>query len=150
AAAPTSPSETPRLINIPDSRSSNGSNAGLRIFVFLLLVVAAAGAFFAGTRFKGTLPFGLSKPSEPPPPETPTTPPAESRLLVFENARRTVDQAPTEWLDKEVPKQLSQRQIGKALDATDADFVYLYGRALLLSGKSDEAVEAFGRAINLA
>ncbi|HJZ79954.1 MAG TPA: hypothetical protein VKD91_06405, partial [Pyrinomonadaceae bacterium] len=28
--------------------------------------------------------------------------------------------------------------------------VYLYGRALLLSGKSDEAVEAFGRAINLA
>jgi tetratricopeptide (TPR) repeat protein len=36
------------------------------------------------------------------------------------------------------------------LDSTDAEFLYLYGRALLLTGKNEEAARAFEAAIDRA
>ena len=83
----------------------------------------------------------------------PAAKPDES-FLEFEKKRRAVDQAPVPWLNTEVPKEVARLQgtnpKAEALDSTDAEFLYLYGRALLLSGDSVTAVEAFDRSIGHA
>ena len=41
----------------------------------------------------------------------------------------------------------SKKKINNALESSDPEFLYLYGRALLLSGKNDEASNAFEQSI---
>lgn len=146
APATSDPSAPPRLINIPDTRSRNGGSFLARAFFFLLFVVAAAGAFYAGTRYKGVLPFGLSRAPEIPA-VTQSAPANENPYLRFENARRNVDRAPAVWLTVESPKELQRQSISNPLDSTEPEFLYLYGRALLLSGNNDEAIKAFSQVI---
>ena len=144
APSPAPDPSAPRLINIPDTASRNGGSLVTRMFFFLMFVVAAAGAFYAGTRYKGALPFGRA-------PEIPAvtqpTPANENPQLKFENARREVDRAPAEWLAVESPRELARQSIGNPLDSVEPQFLYLYGRALLLSGNTDEAIKAFSQVI---
>ena len=45
---------------------------------------------------------------------------------------------------------LASQGIQNPLDSSDPEFLYLYGRASLLSGNSDEAAKAFVQAIDKA
>jgi protein phosphatase len=143
------PAAQERPLNISDSPAANGGagRAFVRFFIFLLFIAVVGAAFYGGTRYKGSLPFGLSRTTEIPAVAEPTPAKEEEALLRFEKARREIDRAPAEWLAAEVPKELAHQKINSALESSDPEFLYLYGRALLLSGKNDEAGNAFEQSI---
>jgi hypothetical protein len=135
-------------ISIPKKQPSNGGigrSIG-RIFWFLFFLAGVAAAFYGGTRYRGPLPFGLTRPTEPA--VARPTPEKEDPVLTFEKIRREVDRAPGEWLSAQLPTELKRQNILNPLDSTEAPFLYLYGRALLLaSNKDEEAAKAFAQAI---
>ena len=134
---------------ISNKQTTRGGGAGraiARLFFFLLFIAGVAAAFYAGTRYHSPLPFGLSSPPDTAP-SPQATPASEDPLLTFERARRDVDRAPAQWLSASAPKELSRQHIQNPLDSTEPPFLYLYGRALLLSGNNDEAGKAFEQAI---
>jgi hypothetical protein len=61
--------------------------------------------------------------------------------------RRQVDQDARAWLATEPQKELVNAGVQSPLDSPHTDFLYLYGRANLLSGNTDEAGKAFDAAI---
>lgn len=150
-SAAGSPAKAP--LSLPEKRSSGSAR---RFFVFLLLVACAAGAFYAGARFHDRLPpalssaVGLSRTVYTSPAVAQPSPVKEETILRFEKARREVDRAPAEWLRTEVAKELARLTVSNAIDSSDPEFLYLYGRAMLLSGDNDKAAKAFQRAIQLA
>src|SRR4030095_3760322 len=103
------------------------------------------GAFYAGARYKERIPFLASqtKQAEPTPEPIPTPEP----FVQFEKSRRQVDQDPRAWLARDVGKELLSAGVQNALDSPNAEFLYLYGRASLLTGNVDEAAKAFEAAI---
>ena len=135
-------------LNISDSHHSThgAGNQFARFLIFLLFLAGMAAAFYGGTRYKGPLPFGLRNAPEIPP-VLQSAPAQEESLLKFEKARREVDRAPAEWLAKQLPTELTAQKIAGALESNDPEFLYLYGLALLLTGKNDEAANAFEQAI---
>jgi PPM family protein phosphatase len=112
----------------------------LRLFVFLLFVGVAGGAFYAGMRYQqGRLfPSLLPAPSAAPQP-SPTPPPLDSSAA-FEQKRAAVDADPKKWL--------AEVTLPKATDSKDPEFLYLYGRALMLTGNHRDAMQAFELAVN--
>ena len=135
-------------MNIPEKRSSNGGigRSIARLFFFLLFIAGVAAAFYAGTRYRGLLPFGLSRPLEIAPVTLPTPAP-EDPVLTFEKARREVDRAPGEWRSTTLPKEMTRQNLINPMDSTEPKFLYLYGRALLLVGNYEEAGKALEQAI---
>ena len=150
--APTASLETnqpaERTLNISDSDPSSGGavRSFARFFIFLLFIAGVGAAFYSGTRYKGSLPFGLSKPAVVPPVSQPRPSP-EDPLLGFERSRREIDEAPAAWLANKLPTELARQKITNAVDSTDPEFLYFYGRALLLTGKNDESGNALEQAI---
>jgi len=142
---------TPRAVeplNVaePQTASAGGGAGRALLFVFVLLLLGAA--FYAGARFKERIPFLASK-TQPAPAATPVnTAPAEEPFVKFERARRQVDQDPRAWLANDVGKELVATGVQAPLDSPNAEFLYLYGRANLLTGNTDEATKAFDAAIS--
>ncbi|HEY6122157.1 MAG TPA: PP2C family serine/threonine-protein phosphatase [Pyrinomonadaceae bacterium] len=134
--------ERPLRINEPAAAGS----AATRIFVLLIFLVGIAGAFYAGTRYKGPIPF-LRASAQPQVTPLPVSAPVEDPVLKFEHARRNVDRGPNEWLTGEMQQELAKQGIQKPLDSNDPEFLYLYGRASLLSGNTEEAGRAFETSI---
>jgi hypothetical protein len=113
----------------------------------LIIVLAAlGGAFYAGTRYRGQLRSFGSNIAQPPEIMT-SVPTVEDPILKFERLRREIDRGPNEWLTGEMQKQLAAQGIQGPLDSVDPEFLYLYGRASLLSGNSVEAARAFEASI---
>jgi len=114
---------------------SGGGRGGLRFFVFLLFLGFAAGGFYAGMRYQqGRLfpsQFVQSQPSPTPAPDS---------AAAFEQKRMAVDSDPKKWL--------AEVKLPKATDSRDPEFLYLYGRALMLTGNHRDAVEAFKLAVD--
>jgi hypothetical protein len=119
---------------------SGGGRSVLRFFVFLLFVGVAAGAFYGGMRYQqGRLFPGLLSgllPAQNATPQ-PSPSPVES-APTFEQKRAAVDTDPKKWLAANPP----------ANDSKDPEFLYLYGRALMLTGNQRDAIPAFERALN--
>jgi serine/threonine protein phosphatase PrpC len=135
AAAVTEP------LNVPAPAAAGGSGVGrlLGVVVVLLLI---GGAFYAGARYKERIPFLASK-AQPAPVAAPASTPApEEPFVKFERARRQVDQDPRAWL--------AAAGVQNPLESSNAEFLYLYGRANLLTGNNDEASKAFDAAISKA
>jgi hypothetical protein len=78
------------------------------------------------------------------------TPAPEEPFVKFERARRQVDQDPRAWLANDIGKELVASGVQNPLDSPNAEFLYLYGRANLLTGNTDEAGKAFDAAISKA
>jgi len=76
--------------------------------------------------------------------------PVEEPFLKFERARREVDKDPRAWLANEPSKELLAAGIQTPLDSPNPEFLYLYGRANLLTGNPDEAWRAFEAAVSKA
>ncbi|MGI9166808.1 MAG: PP2C family protein-serine/threonine phosphatase [Pyrinomonadaceae bacterium] len=141
-----------RRLNIPDSSPSGGSSLGrtlVSLFIFLLLVAVGAGAFYAGRRYKGPVPF-LTESNEVIPQVSPSPIVAEDPLLRFERARREIDRDPAGWMGNPMKLELAGKGILNPLESPDPEFLYLYGRASLLTGNTDEAAKAFAQAIDKA
>lgn len=121
-----------------------------RLFLLVLFVGVIAGAFYAGRKYKGPIPYlDQSDPSIAEPSPALVVAPAlgDDPLLKFERSRREVDNDPNAWLATQLKNELSRQGIQNPLDSTDAEFLYLYGRASLLAGNNEEAARAFEAAI---
>lgn len=133
------------------AESASGGGVGrllLRLFLFVILIGAIAAAFIAGARYRDQIPFLAQTSAEVPeavPPPVNTI--AEDPMLEFEKARRVVDSDAHLWLNESLNAELASQGITNPLDSTDPEFLYLYGRAALLTGKTEEAGRAFEAAI---
>jgi serine/threonine protein phosphatase PrpC len=132
-------------------RSKSGTERTMtRFFLLVLFVGVIAGAFYAGRRYKGPIPYlGQRDPAiaEPSPTLAVTPVVGDDPLLKFERSRREVDNDPNAWLATQLKNELTRQGIQNPLDSTDAEFLYLYGRASLLAGNNEEAARAFEAAI---
>lgn len=130
-----------------DQPTRKGSGV-LRFFIFLFVLGLVGAAFYAGALYRDRVPYLASLTTTQPAP-TPTPVPEEA-FLKFERSRREVDRNPNGWIATEIPKELLSSGVQTALDSPNPEFLYLYGRASLLTGNHDEATKAFDAAITRA
>jgi len=129
--------------------TKGGGGVG-RFFGVVIVLLLIGGAFYAGARYKERIPFLATK-VQPATVATPaSTPVPEEPFVKFERARRQVDQNPQGWLASDIGKELLESHVQNPLDSPNAEFLYLYGRANLLTGNTDEASKAFDAAISKA
>jgi serine/threonine protein phosphatase PrpC len=124
---------------------SGGGRTILRLFVFLLFVGGVAAAFYAGMIYQRQRHF-IANDAAPQPSPTP----AESSLV---SKRAAVDADPQKWLNDHLPAASGSpatpgQAATKPTDSTDPEFLYLYGRALMLTGNHKDAIQAFELALN--
>jgi len=122
-----------------------GGRTMLRFFVFLLFVAVAAGAFYGGIKYQTARSNAVQSTSAA---NADTAKLAADRAALFERKRAAVDSDPQKWINDNVPLEMARSGVAKAIDSKDPEFLYLYGRALMLSGNHRDAVDAFDRAIN--
>jgi serine/threonine protein phosphatase PrpC len=139
-------SATSEPLNVAEPKAK-GAGAG-RLLGLLVVLLLLGAAFYAGARYKERIPFLATQPSEQAQAVVPTNTPAPQEPFVqFEKARRQVDQDPDAWLKNDIGKELVAAGVQNPLDSPNAEFLYLYGRANLLTGNLDEATKAFDAAI---
>ncbi|MDT4967890.1 MAG: family protein phosphatase [Acidobacteriota bacterium] len=147
AAPPISDTAAPKVNPILAAAAQNKPQprkSGGRGFLLLLLIIGiGAGAFYGGMYFqrKQAENGALANPAAIP---TPTATP-EDLVAVFEKKRHQVDQDPLRMRD-ELKAEAAAKGIQNPLDSTEAEFLYLYGRALLLTDDYASALTAFERA----
>jgi protein phosphatase len=155
ASAPAVTSQETKNLDVIESRldvaqppppKSGIERTMTRFFLFVLVVGALAGAFYAGRKYKGPIPY-LDQSAAPVAEASPTPAVGDDPLLKFERSRHEVDNDPGVWLATQLKSELGRQVIPNPLDSTDAEFLYLYGRASLLVGNFDEAAKAFDAAI---
>jgi protein phosphatase len=119
----------------------NGSRGFVWFLVGLVFIAAAgaAGFMYGRQRTEQEMQARLDAFQAIP---SPTVTP-EDPASAFEKKRRQVDSDPQGSL-----RQMSMEGNGDPLSSSDPQFLYLYGRALLLSGKPVEANEAFKKTID--
>jgi protein phosphatase len=128
----------------PRPRSRGGVERTMtRFFLFVLFISALAGAFYAGRRYRGPIPY-LDQ-SDPLVAASPT-PGADDVMLSFERAKAEVDADPNAWLTQS-KNELVRQGIKNPMESSDPQFLYLYGRASLLAGNIDEALKGFEASI---
>jgi serine/threonine protein phosphatase PrpC len=136
--------DRPLIIEEPARRKGGVERTMTRFFLFVLLVGALAAAFYGGRKYKGPIPYldqgaaPVADVSQTPPLDT-----EEDAAVRFERARREVDADPNAWLANQLPRELVRQGIQAPLQSGYSDFLYLYGRASLLTGNIDEAAKAF-------
>jgi hypothetical protein len=111
-----------------------------KLFLFLLVLAAIGGAFYAGRKYTGPIPYLAPAAS---PQVVSTAVPIEDPMLKFEQARRDVDRDASFWLLTNKTGELNAQGIQNPLDSNDTKFLYLFGRASLLVGNNDDAARAF-------
>lgn len=149
AADTTAPAA--QTARVETKRSPTGRASGW-LGVLLLLLLAAVAAFYGGMRYQqnqGSAPVAANTINAPSPASmttNTTTPTPASELNIndtYARLKATVDSSPNAEAQR-----MAGENGGKPLDSTDAVFLALYGRALFLSGKYPEAVEALKIANN--
>lgn len=149
-AIPASPEQADtnhNTLNVAAPAVKSGGSSVARFFALLGILVLLAAAFYAGARYKERVPFLASQTPTPQPTPVAAAPKPEEPFVQFERARRQVDQDARAWLATEPQKEMARSSVQTPLDSPSPEFLYLYGRANLLSGKTDEASKAFDAAI---
>ncbi len=130
---------------IPITRNGRGTGrAVLRFFVFLLFLVVAAAAFYGGVFYQKRLNSAENAAAS----QTNQTSPVSDRATDFERKRSAVDSDPQKWMNDNLPLEFAKEGIPRATDSKDPEFLYLYGRALMLTGNHRDAAQAFSQAVN--
>jgi serine/threonine protein phosphatase PrpC len=134
-------------LNVAEPKAKAAGGGPGRVLGVLLVLLLIAAAFYAGARYKERIPFLATKtqPAQTAPVVVPQKP--EEPFVSFEKARRDVDRDPRAWLANEPQKELLKSNVQSPLESPNPEFLYLYGRANLLSGNTDEASKAFDAAI---
>lgn len=126
-----------------------GGGALARLLFFVLLIAVGAGAFYGGMLFKQRETDALNARASATPAPVPT-PVVEDPASKFAKRQRQVDQAPANWITNDMKSETTAQGIQNPLDSNDPEFLYLYGRARLLSGDYEEAVKALEKAVDKA
>ena len=137
--------ETSKAVQDSSNVRSGKSSAGRGLLAFgalVLTVGAVALAFYVGMMYERKGMSSRLSPAAATPTPTVSATPSESRAERFGRLRRAVDISPA----SEAARMSADAQ-GQPLDSPDPEFLYLYGRALLLSDRQPEAAAAFERAI---
>ncbi len=144
-----SPAPVHETLNVAAPETSRGGGSGLKILGVLFVLLLLGGAFYAGARYKERVPFLATQAPQVQSAAPVSTPVAEEPFVKFEKARRQVDSDPRAWLAGDnISKELLSSGVQNPLDSPNAEFLYLYGRANLLTGNTDEAGKAFDAAIS--
>jgi protein phosphatase len=149
-AAEAAPAESKTSRGGGDSSNGRGAKRGsgrglLTLGILLITLGAVAVAFYAGMMLerKGmSRQVGLGGDATPTPAASVETAPSDSPADRFERLRRAVDLSPAPEAAR-----MSAEANGHPLESTDPQFLYLYGRAMLLTDRQGEAAAAFDRAI---
>jgi protein phosphatase len=142
------PPSTVEPLNVAAPQTTQSSGGGLRMMALVVVLLLIAAAFYAGARFKERIPFLATKAPQVQTAAAPVnTAPPEEPFVQFERTRRQVDKDPRAWLATDIGKELLNSGVQSPLDSPNAEFLYLYGRANLLTGNTDEASKAFDAAI---
>jgi protein phosphatase len=115
-----------------------------RFFLFVVFLGIVAAAFYAGRKYSGPIPY-IDPVANSVPSPAPVV--GEDPILKFERSRREVDNDPNAWLATPLNDELTRQKIKLPMESNDAQFLYLYGRASMLTGHNDEAAKAFEAAI---
>ena len=138
-----------RPLNIDAPPKSSSGGMAIKLLLFVVALVAIGAAFYAGRTYKGAVPFlASSNVNETAATSTPV--PVEPGFVKFERARREVDADPAGWIANQLPGELTRQVITNPLDSNEPEFLYLYGRASLLTSNTEAAARAFEAAINKA
>jgi serine/threonine protein phosphatase PrpC len=121
-----------------------------RLFLLVLFFGVIAAAFYAGRKYKGQIPYVDQSSTTTSAEASPVPTVGDDPMLKFERARREVDNDPSTWLSTQLKTELTRQAIAQPLESNDGEFLYLYGRASLLTGNNDEATRAFDAAITRA
>jgi protein phosphatase len=121
-------------------RPSKAGSFFKTLLLLLLLGAVGAGAYFAGM-YKQRMDSQAQANANPAPSPTPTPVNAAAE---FDRKKREVDFAPAK-----MASQMAAQNGGNPLAGTDPHSLYLYGRALLLSGKYRDAAAVFKRVSEL-
>ena len=132
-------------LNVAPQQAASKNGSAVKLLGILAALVLLGIAFIAGARLKDRVPF-LAEPPKATPTPTPT-PHVEEPFVQFERTRRQVDQDSRAWLASEVGKELLKSGVQNPLESPNPEFLYLYGRANLLSGNPEEASKAFEASI---
>ena len=127
AAAPVEQSAPPAVVARP--RSGRGV---FRFFLFILFIAAVGGAFYAGTIYQRQRQVTRAITNAQPSPSPQST---------LATSRAAIDADPSGWLNSH---NLGTTSVA---DVKDPEFLYLYGRAKMLSGDHRAAIEAFDVAL---
>ena len=146
--APASESVKQETLNVADPNTRKGGGSAARVLGVLVVLLLLGAAFYAGARFKERIPFLATKAQQVQTTIPVTVAPPEEPFLQFERARRQVDKDPRAWLATDIGKELLSSGVQTPLESPNAEFLYLYGRANLLTGNTDEASKAFDAAIS--
>jgi hypothetical protein len=123
---------------VAKNQAPSRTGRAIRRFFGLIFVLAlAAAAFYAGTRYREIREFVSGKVA----PVQPTPSPTPDASAAFATKRAAVDTDPQKWLADNVTAG------SKPFESKDAEFLYLYGRALMLTGNQRDAGQAFDLAI---
>ena len=145
---PADPPAAVEPLNIAAPPPTQAGGGSARVLVLLVVLVLLAAAFYAGARFKERIPFLATKEPQAPVATAPVNAaPPEEPFVQFERTRRQVDKDPRVWLATDIGKELLNSGVQSPLESPNAEFLYLYGRANLLTGNTDEASKAFDAAI---
>lgn len=109
--------------------------------VLVLISVAGVAAFYGGINYER---FNHPVASEASANDAPTVTPAapvDTPEAKYERMRREIDSAPARMF-----VEMRAQTNGQPWSSTDPEYLYLYGRAALLSGDAAEAAHAFNRA----
>jgi serine/threonine protein phosphatase PrpC len=133
-------------VSPPAATRSGVERTMTRFFIFVLFLGLVGAAFYAGRKYKGPIPYvdpGAAAVAD----VSPTPVAGDDPILKFERSRREVDNDPRVWLATQMQSELTRQQIKLPLESNDAEFLYLYGRASLLTGNTEQAGKAFDSAI---
>jgi serine/threonine protein phosphatase PrpC len=148
SAAGSSQEEAPAVKTAAAAPSRKGKGTGGRFARALILLILGVAAGAAAAHYgklyyqKQMASRNTAVPEAAPSP----SPVIEDAATVFDRKRSAVDRAPSQWLMTDMPSELAKQNKLLPMESTDPEFLYLYGRALLLTGKSEEADDAFAQA----
>lgn len=127
------------------SRPGVGGRLFRGLLLLILGVAAGAAAAHYGRAFyqKRFAPQETATVAATPSPSPVTQDPA----VIIEQERREVDRSPSEWLAGGMKAEMEKQGIQQPLDSSAPEFLYMYGRALFLTGDSQGAIGAFEQAI---
>jgi serine/threonine protein phosphatase PrpC len=116
---------------------------GARAFLLLLLFAAIAGAaFYGGIYYQRRQAQSAALASATP---TPAPTPVDT-IREFETKRQQVDKDPANMV-RTMREEQASKGVQDPLSSTDPEFLYLYGRGLVLMGDNLNAMAAFDNAI---
>jgi cytochrome c-type biogenesis protein CcmH/NrfG len=133
-------SATAEAISIQPARTqperSPTGRAGRWLSVVLFLLIASAVAFYGGIRYQQNKTAAATDKLASAT-LAPTPAPVESNYEIYEKLKTAVNAAPNAQAQR-----MAGENGGRPMDSSDPVFLTLYGRALFLSGRYPQAVEA--------